>query len=399
MNKYPVQIGVGCADLSDLEKKYVNQVLDSGRLSYGPFSEKFENEFAKKHDRKFAVFSNSGTSALHIALAALKEKYKWSDDDEIIVPALTFVATVNIVIQNRLKPVFVDIDPLTYNIDSSKIEGAITSKTRAIIPVHLFGLPADMDSIMKISGKHNLKVLEDSCETMLVSSHSQRVGSRGDISCFSTYMAHLIVTGVGGLSCTNDNELALIMKSLINHGRDTVYLKIDDDKDTSDSEKFLNIIKNRFSFVRMGFSYRMTEMEAALGVAQLERGEEILSKRKNNAFLLTEGLKSLGEYMQLPSIPEGFEHAYMMYPIVLKKSLDRNKLVLYLEERNIETRYMVPLLNQPYFIDIFGDLSEEFPNASYVNAHGFYIGCHQGLNREMIDFVIDSFKSYFNANV
>lgn len=396
--KYPVQIGVGCADITDLEKKYVNEVLESGRLSYGKFSEAFERKFAAAHDRKFAILSNSGTSSLQVALAAMKEKWRWSDGDEVIVPALTFIATSNIVLQNGMKVVFVDIDPRTYNIDPAKIEAAITPKTRVIIPVHLFGLPCDMNAICKIAQKYNLKILEDSCETMLVSAQGRKVGSRGDIACFSTYMAHLIITGVGGLSLTNDDELAVMMKSYLNHGRDSIYLKIDDDKNTDSTESLFKIVDRRFSFVRMGYSYRVTEMEAALGLAQIERKNEIINVRKNNAARLTEGLRALGEFLQLPFAPDGFEHAFMMYPIVLKNGLKRDPLIIFLEERNIETRYMVPLINQPYYLKLFGDLSSKFPNADYVNKHGFYIGCHKALGTAELSFIIATFKEYFSHN-
>ncbi len=396
--KYPVQIGVGCADITDLEKKYVNEVLDSGRLSYGKFSQAFEGKFAAAHDRKFAVLSNSGTSSLQVALAAMKEKWNWSDGDEVIVPALTFIATSNIVLQNNMKVVFVDIDPITYNIDPLKIEAVITAKTRAIIPVHLFGLPCDMDAILEIAKKHNLKILEDSCETMLVSAQGHKVGSRGDIACFSTYMAHLIVTGVGGLSLTNDDELAIMMKSYLNHGRDSIYLKIDDDKNTNSSESLFQIVDRRFSFIRMGYSYRVTEMEAALGLAQIERKDEVIETRKKNAAKMTDGLNELEKYLQLPSTPDGYEHAFMMYPIVLKNAAARDPLIIFLEERNIETRYMVPLINQPYYLDLFGDLAAQFPNADYVNKHGFYIGCHKGIGEAEINFIIETFKEYFSKN-
>lgn len=396
--KYHVQIGVGGADITDLEKKYVNEVLESGMLSYGKFSKAFERKFADAHDRKHAIFSNSGTSALQIALAAMKEKWQWTDGDEAIVPALTFVATPNIVLQNGMKPVFVDIDPLTYNIDPGKIEAAITPKTRVIIPVHLFGLSCDMDAICKIAQKHNLKVLEDSCETMLVSAQGHKVGSRGDVACFSTYMAHLITTGVGGLSLTNDDELATIMRSCLNHGRNPIYTQVDDDKNSDSSESLFKVVEGRFNFVRMGYSYRASDMEAALGLAQIERKDEILAARKKNAALLTEGLRPLEKYLQALSIPEGFEHAFMMYPIVLKNGIKRDPLILFLEERNIETRYMVPLINQPYFLKIFGDLSEKFPNADYVNNYGFYIGCHKALGEAEISFIVDSFKEYFSKN-
>ena len=162
MDKSTVQIGVGTLEITDEEKSAVMEVLDSNRLSYGPKSREFEEKFAKLHDNKFAVLVNSGTSALRIAIACLKEVENWKDGDEVIVPAITFVATANVVIDHGLVPVFVDCDPKTYNIDPSKIEEKITDRTRAIMPVHLFGQIADMDPIMEIAKRHNLKAIEDS---------------------------------------------------------------------------------------------------------------------------------------------------------------------------------------------------------------------------------------------
>jgi len=168
MKKIKKQLGVGSAIITPLAKKYVHQVLESGRLSYGPFLQAFERKFAEIHNRRFAISTNSGTSALQVAVHALKSLDGWKDGDEILVPALTFIATSNVVLLNNLKPVFVDIDPKTYNLDPGKIEAKITNKTRAIMPVNLFGLPADMKKITIIAKKYKLRLIEDSCETMYV---------------------------------------------------------------------------------------------------------------------------------------------------------------------------------------------------------------------------------------
>ena len=156
-------IGVGTFETTELMRRLINKTLDSGRLSYGPMSREFENKFAKMRKARYAILSNSGTSALHIALQTLKEVHEWDDGDEVIVPSSTFVATSNIVIHNNMAPVFVDVDPITYNIDTDKIKEKISDKTRAIIPVHLYGQPANMTGVMKIAHNHDLKVIEDSC--------------------------------------------------------------------------------------------------------------------------------------------------------------------------------------------------------------------------------------------
>src|SRR5687768_1588968 len=182
------QIGVGGLELGAPERKYLDEVIASNRLSYGPMTARFERDFAELHDCRYSVFCNSGTSALHIALAALKERHGWANGDEVIVPALTFVATSNIVLHNGMVPVFVDVERDTYNLDPRLLEEKITPRTRAIIPVHLFGLPCDMDPILEVARRHDLRVIEDSCETMFAGYKGRKVGSLGDIGCFSTYI-------------------------------------------------------------------------------------------------------------------------------------------------------------------------------------------------------------------
>jgi len=180
-----------------------------------------------------------------MAVACLKELHGWHDGDEIIVPAVTFVATANVVVDHNLKPVFVDVDPVTYNIDPARIEKKITRKTRAIMVVHLFGQPAEMDPILKIARKYKLKIIEDSAETMFVKYKGKPVGSFGDIACFSTYVAHPIITGVGGVVATSNPKYAAVLRSLANHGRDNIYISIDDDKGKK-GKQLQQIIARRF---------------------------------------------------------------------------------------------------------------------------------------------------------
>jgi len=398
MKKRKEQIGLGTLQISKLAKKYVNQVLDSNRLSYGPFSEKFEKSFAKLHQRKFGIFSNSGTSALQVSLAALKEKYNWQNGDEIIIPAVTFIASSNIVLQNNLTPVFVDVDQSTYNINPELIEEKISSKTRAIIPVNLFGLSCEMEPILKIARKHKLKILEDSCESMFVKYRGRPVGSSGDIACFSTYVAHLLVTGVGGITLTDDSELAVMTRSLCNHGRDSIYLKIDDDKNLS-RKKAKMVISRRFSFVRMGYSYRATEMEAALGLAQIEENPLAnIKKRRNNAEILISGLKKFENDLQLPQWPDWSEHAFMMFPIVIRRDsrIKRGDLIAHLENYNIETRFTFPLLGQPFYKKLFGSIEKKYPVADLITQNGFYIGCHQDLGRAELSYILEVFNNFFD---
>ena len=389
------EIGVGGFTVTPLARRYVNEVLDSNRLSYGDFHRRFEGAFAAEHDSKHAVFCNSGTSALQIALQALKEKHGWSDGDEVIVPAITFIATSNIVLHNRMVPVFADVDPLTYTLDPAKFEAAITPKTRAVIPVHLLGLPADMDPISGIARKRGLSVIEDSAEAMFARYKGRKVGSLGDIGCFSTYIAHYIVTGAGGLSTTSDTDLHVRMRSLMNHGRDSIYLSIDDDKDATGA-RLHEIVAKRFQFVSVGHSYRATELEAALGLAQLEEKDGIYAARTGMARRLSAGLSEFADRLQLPSCPPDRDHSYMLYGLVLKGE-DKTPLVNFLEDRGIETRDMLPLINQPVYKKMFGDLEPKFPVAKSLNRSGFYIGCHQYMTESDSDYVSEQFRAYFKT--
>lgn len=391
MKKPRRQLGVGALKLGPREKKYLGQVIASNRLSYGPFSQRFEKEFAAAHESRFAVFCNSGTSALHIALAALKEKHGWKDGDEVLVPSVTFVATANIVLHNRMTPVFVDVHPETFNMDPRLVEARITKRTRAMIPVHLLGLPCDMDELLAIAKRHKLRVLEDSCETTFAKYKGKSVGSMGDIGCFSTYVAHYIVTGVGGLSVTSDPDLAVRLRSLMNHGRDSIYLKIDDDRGVS-AAKLREVVARRFSFVSLGHSFRCTEFEAALGCAQLEGKDKIVKARQGNARFLIDGLRGLP--LQLATTPSDRDHMFMMFPLVANPGVKRG-LVNYLEERSIETRDLLPLTNQPVYKTLFPGLENKYPVARRLNEGAFYIGCHQELSRSDLSYMVETIRGYF----
>ena len=386
-------ITLGHLAISDQGKKYVNDCLDSNRLSRGKYTAQFENDFSKLHGCKHGVFCNSGTSALQIALAALKERHCYEDGAEVLVPAITFIATSNVVLQNNLKPVFVDVDPYTFNIDPDKIAEKITDRTVAIIPVHLFGLPANMPRIMSIARYYGLKVIEDSCETMFAGVNGKSVGSFGDMACFSTYVAHLIVGGVGGLVTTNNSTYDELCRSFMAHGRDSIYTTIDDDDKVSK-----DMIERRYKFDRVGYSYRCTEIEAAIALSELERWEENLRTRRYNAASLTKLLKPFEDKLQLPYTPDGYEHSYMMYPAVCKEGVDREALLLYMEQHGIETRYLFPLLSQPIYQKLFPGMIDNCPVAKCLEKQGFFVGMHQGLTDEDVFFIVDTISEYFKKD-
>jgi len=392
------QIGVGTFKVTDLMREYVNDVLDKERLSYGWYSRELEREFAMIHDCGFAVLSNSGTSSLQVALQALKEIYGWEDGDEVLIPSVTFVATANIVLHCGMKPVLVDVDLVHYEMDphilQMRFEDIISPRTRAMIPVHLFGQPCDMVKLMLIAKEHDLCVIEDSCECMFVKSYGKMVGSWGDVGCFSTYIAHLLTTGVGGIATTNVPEIAFKMRSLVNHGRDDIYMSIDDDKNLS--EKKLNeVIAKRFQFNSIGHSYRITELEAALGLAQLKDYQSMIDKRNINAFTLTTKLINLSGKIQLPSVRFGNQHSWMMYPIL---AFDGHKKALteHLEANGIETRDMLPLVNQPCYKGMWNP--EDYKRAQEVDKCGFYVGIHQELNEDDLDYIAEKIGEYYDIS-
>jgi perosamine synthetase len=389
------QITLGHLNISAKGKQYVNDALSSNRLSKGKYTLAFEKDFAVMHQSKHAIFMNSGTSALQVALTALKEQYGYNDGDEVLVPSVTFIATSNIVLQNNMRPVFVDVNPRTFNIDYRKIEDKITPRTRAIIPVHLFGLPADMEEIIDIAQRRCLQVIEDSCEAVGSTINNKPVGSFGDFGTFSTYVNHLVVGGIGGLITTSDDRLAEICRSLMAHGRDSVYAGIDDD-DGLTGDGLQNIIERRFKFDRVGYSYRATELEAAIALSSLEQFETNVAIRRRNAQLLMDYLAPLQEYLQLPYISPSFTHAFMMFPMVCKPGVNRDDLLLFLEERGIETRYLFPLLEQPIYKRLFPRFAEQYPVAQNLTHNGFIIGIHEGLTPLDIEYISDTIHGFFN---
>lgn len=389
------RIGIGDCAISDRAKELVLEVLGSNRLSPGPVMARFEHEVAKLHGCAYGLMLNSGTSALQVAVSALKEREGWQDGDEVLVPAVTFVATSNVVLYNGLRPVFVDVEPDHFCIDAARIAERITPRTRAIMPVHVGGCPCDMDPILELTARHGLRMVEDSAESFGVHYKGRAVGSFGDVGCFSTYVAHVISTGVGGLCTTDDLELLTMMKSIMNHGRDAIYTRIDDDLDTARAVE-LHIPARRFSFVRLGHSFRATEMEAALGIAQLEELPARAARRTAVVARLTAGLRPFEDRLQLPGRRPESEHAYMFFPLVVRDpSVSRDDLVDHLERHGVETRHLLPLVNQPVYRELFGDLSRGYPVAARLNADAFYIGCQPELSNDDVDYVVACFQSFF----
>ncbi len=363
MNKYTLGYFQSNANI----ERRVRWVLRSGRLSYGPMSVAFERELANIIKVRNVILCNSGTSALHVALQSAKLLHGWEDGDEIICPALTFVATINAVINNNLKPVLVDIESSSFGIDIGLIEEKITERARAILPVHLFGAPVNMGKIMAIARKHNLVVIEDACEAFGAKHAGKPVGSIGSIGCFSTYIGHHIVTGVGGFCTTNDDLYAIKIRSLVNHGIDTSQLPVGAEYEPTHLGRI-------FNFTDIGHSFRITELEAALGLGALEAWGDALLARQRNAWVLEDALSGVQNLSTL-MVRHDATYSWMMFPIVYTP-LFSDESIAAINMAGIEARRMMPLTNQPCY-----DFKEEdFPVAKRVNDHGFYIGCHEGIS-------------------
>ncbi len=386
--------------VTDAMKDNIHKVLNyrgepnRARLSPGPFVKEFEREFAAYHNLPGAVMTNSGTSALVVALQALKEVEEWSwekdaqgipNPPEVLVPAITFVATVNAVYHCGFKPVLVDVDE-TYTIDTDQIEGKITPHTKAIMPVHAFGLPADMSPILKLASDYNLKVIEDTCEALGATYNGAPAGALGDIGCFSFYMSHHITAGVGGMAITGNPWYARRMRSLISHGWDRKMAPMD----ATDFD--FEAIRTRYHFRSIGHSFRATELEAAIALPQLDTLKDNIKQRVENAKTLTAGLKPFADKLQLPTCPYNRSHALMMYPIVLREG-DKWDLIAPLERAGIETREMLPLTNQPCYEGMFNE--DDYPVAQWINAKGLYVGCSQYLNEAQINWIVMQIGGYF----
>jgi len=340
-------------DLTGNEIKYLNQCINSSWISSkGEFINKFEDSFAAFIGSKYAISTSNGTTALHLALVSLGI----GKGDEVIVPDLTFIATANSVVYTGARPVLVDVERETCNIDPNKIVIKITKNTRAILVVHLYGYPANMKKILEIGQKYNLKIIEDAAEAhgarinieprTKYQGHWPMVGSIGDVGCFSFYGNKIITTGEGGMIVTNNKAVADKIRLLRDHGQDKV---------------------KRYYHKVIGYNYRMTNMQAAVGLAQLERINEFIKKKREIAELYNKLLKGVPGLI-LPTETKLAKNVYWMYCLIidLPYPKTRDQLIKILDKENIETRpFFYPLHVLPPY-----RTSGDFNTASYLSKHG-----------------------------
>ncbi|MCA9911512.1 MAG: DegT/DnrJ/EryC1/StrS family aminotransferase [Anaerolineae bacterium] len=325
--------------MTKLEIEAVNAVLSTTNLSIGPQLEAFEAALASYVGLRHGIGLNSGTSGLHLTMIAAGVE----DGDEVITPSFSFIASANAVLYERATPVFVDIDPQTGNIDPSRIEAAITDRTKAIMPVHAFGQPADMDPIIEIARKHQLIVIEDACEAIGAEYRGQRVGTIGDAAVFAFYPNKQMTTGEGGMIVTDRDDWAELFRSLRNQGRDVF-------------DAWLN-------HTRLGYNYRLDEMSAALGLVQMRRLDSLLAKRAQVAQWYNERID------EIPGVEKPFifdtttRMSWFVYVVRCVDGVDRNKLMALLHAQGIPSRpYFTPIHLQPFYREKFGWVRGDLPH-------------------------------------
>jgi dTDP-4-amino-4,6-dideoxygalactose transaminase len=395
-----MKVPFGTISISTESRRLIDKIIVSGRLSSGKYVRQFEEKFSGLAEAKEAVAVSSGTDADTLALAVLYD-FGAKRGDEVIVPALSFVATGNSVLHAGFKPVFVDIERETLNIDPGLIEKAITRKTRAIMPVHLMGKMAKMDSIVKIAKKHKLYVIEDAAEAHGAVYKGKNAGAWGHMAAYSLYLAHIITTIEGGIVTTNDATFAEILRSLRCHGR-ACKCKVCVLNTASGycDKRFKSGKDIRFIFERVGYSSKMNEIEAAVGLGSLSVYRRIIDKRHSNLIKMIKRLEEFSAYFYTITEDADEKIGPHAFPVLLRENtpFSRDELVAYFEKHGIDTRDLFSSMpTQCPGFAYLGYKLGQFPNAEYAGEQGFHIGVHQDINDEHIEYIFSVLRSFVNT--
>lgn len=390
-------------------KNMVDASLD-GWLTTGRFNEQFEKKLAEFIGVNHAITVNSGSSANLVAFSTLTSP-KLGDraikqGDEVIGVAAGFPTTVNPIIQFGAVPVFVDVDPITHNIDASKIEAAIGPKTKAIMLAHSLGNPFNLDVVTALCKKHNLWLIEDCCDALGTTYKGQMVGTFGDIGTLSFYPAHHITMGEGGAVFTNSFELKQIAESFRDWGRDCY---CPPGKDNTCGKRFCWKLGNlpegydhKYTYSHLGYNLKITDMQAACALAQLEKAPAFIQARRDNFKFLKERLKTCEEFLQLPEATADSDPSWFGFPITVKEGspVSRLDLTTYLDQNKIGTRLLFAgnLTRQPYMVNAKYRVSGELTNTDNVMNNTFWIGVQPALTKEMLEFVVNKIETYLGVN-
>jgi perosamine synthetase len=363
------RISVASPVLDGRETEYVMECMQTTWISsVGRFVTAFEQGFADLCQIKHAVATNNGTTALHLALVALNIKA----GDEVIVPSLTYIASANAVSYCGATPVFVDNDPLTFNMDPAAVEAAVTARTRAIMPVHLYGQMVDMDPLLELAQRRNLLIVEDAAEAVGARYKGRPAGSLGTCATFSFFGNKILTTGEGGMVTTNDDALAARLRLLRGQGMDP---------------------QRRYWFPEIGYNYRMTNIAAAIGLGQLENIERHLQARRDVAALYDAKLKPLDNLVKRPKTAAFADHVYWMYTILLSDEVtaSRDEVMEAMDALGIETRpVFYPMHVMPPYFDA---TPGRFPHADACAARGINLPTHGRLSEADIDRVVAALKT------
>ncbi|MDK2902399.1 MAG: perosamine synthetase [Clostridiales bacterium] len=364
-----MEVPLSGPDITQKEIDAVVDVMHSGILSIGPRLEEFEHKIAEYIGVKHAVGVNSGTSGLHLLVRSMGI----SDDDEVITTPFSFISSSNCILFERAKPVFVDIDPLTLNMDIDRIEDKITQRTKAILAVDVFGHPMDIARVRTIADKHGLKLIEDSCEALGSEYNGAKAGSKADAAVFAFYPNKQMTTAEGGMIVTDDDDIAALCRSMRSQGRPITGLWLEHE--------------------RLGYNYRLSELHAALGCVQIGRIEEIIDKRNRVAQRYNNMLKDI-DGITLPYIsPDVNKMSWFIYVVRLDKRIDRNAVMQHLLDNGIGCRpYFTPIHLQPYFRDMFGYKEGDFPITESVAESTIALPFFNNLSDEQMDYTVYNLK-------
>jgi len=366
----PPRISLSSPDIQPEDVELVTRVLRSNRLSIGPFVKELERDFADYIGTKYAVAVTNGTSGLHLCIRAAGI----AEDDEVITTPFSFIASANCMLYERATPVFVDIDEASLNIDPALVARAVTGRTRAMLPVHIFGQPCAMDELQAVCRDRNLALIEDACEAVGAAYNGRKVGTFGKAAVFSFYPNKAMTLGEGAIVTTDDPHWAELMYSLRNQGR-------------SDSG-------TGYSSDRLGYNYRLNEMSAALGVAQLKRLDRLLVLRQAVASKYTELLRRVPGVTVKGAIPSTTRMSWFVFVIHLDAHIDRDRVMEQLESRGIPSRvYFTPIHLEPYYRKRFGFEPGDFPVAERVAASILALPFHTNLSDTEMDEVVDALQS------
>ena len=360
----PLKLPMALPDITAEEIRTVVHVMQSRNLSIGSQTLAFEKLVAAEVHAAQAVAVINGTAALHLCMVAANI----GPEDEVITSPFSFISSANCILYERAKPVFVDIDSATYNIDPERIEAAITSRTKAILVVHIFGQPADMDAVSKIAAKHNLLIIEDACEAIGAEYKGRKVGAIGKAGAFAFYPNKQMTTGEGAVLVTNDEAWAHLFRSLRNQGRDQF-------------DGWLN-------HSRLGYNYRMSELNAAVGVVQIRRLDELLRKREKVAQGYNKILSGFEGVTPLTIVSTTTRMSWFVYVVRFSPGIDRNRLITLMAERGVPTRpYFTPIHLQPFYQKLFGFQRGDFPEAEAAGESVMALPFHANMKTEEIEVV------------